>query len=99
MRFQVRSELARLHPVDPRRALVAFYRFQRPLVIPRLDGLFHQLLVHRSLSKGPRKFRLLTAAIPAYDGFIVPAWALLVATVFAVLGFQVFSRLGFQFLF
>jgi hypothetical protein len=55
MRLQVRPQFTRLHRVDSRRPLVAFDRSQRPPVILRFDGLFHQVLVHRSLSRGPRK--------------------------------------------
>src|SRR6266568_1331344 len=47
-------QLLRRHPVDPRRPLIAFYRRQRQRTVLVRYDLFHQVLVHRSLSEGSR---------------------------------------------
>ncbi len=70
VRLEMFLEFGRLHPVDPRRAPVADYRFECRLVIFRRDDLFHQVLVHCSPSRGSQKSHLgyhrvrLTAAAP-----------------------------------
>ena len=54
VRLKMTLQFLRRHVVDPRRALIALHRFQRsrPVLFP--DDLFHQVLVHCSLSEGSR---------------------------------------------
>src|ERR1019366_2138218 len=55
VRLKMILQFRRRHPVDSRRPFVAFYRRQsQRAVLVRYD-LFHQTLVHRSLSEGSRK--------------------------------------------
>src|SRR5262245_55969121 len=46
--------LCRRHLVDPRRAAVTLYCVDGLPEISFIDDRFHQILVHRSLSEGPR---------------------------------------------
>src|SRR5262249_31671017 len=73
MPLQVLSQLLCGHPVDTRRASVAFYRKQRSPSVERADDLFHQFLVRRFLWGGRRTGTLGFSAPGACGDFI--AWA------------------------
>jgi hypothetical protein len=91
-------QLFRLHVVDPGRALIAFHRFQRPRQVLVPDYLFQQMLVHRSLSEGPRSSAWflrsrLTAAAP-----LLPTRTPQLATVIVALEIRILFLRRLQFL-
>src|SRR6185503_6874642 len=72
--LQVFSQLFCRHPIDPRRASVAFDRKPRSPSVKRADDLFHQFLIRRFLWVGRRSWTLGSLAPNACGDFI--AWTL-----------------------